>query len=296
MYKKIWSYSLLAAILMVQSCAFKEFKNADEQEVYNKFQELKKSERYILASEYAKKFKEHFPKSDKVEELDLFIADQEYRSENWESAKERYKTFLEVHPKSQKAPYAQEQLKTIEVEMVSFHKHFDYNIFVGPQLFSIGDLNRATEATDYMTHLSISYYPAPNHGFFIGGQSHTFKAKGNKITEASGRKNKKVQASIISLGYLHRWKVFQKANVVYGIGVGGERIQFSDGKAPNNKRTLGFNQFITFDYCALSQDNGQCWNGLFPSIGLFHLYSPSGTLGGNDMKGHLFGLGFGLRM
>lgn len=286
-----------ALALLVQSCAFQEFRGKpDEQVIYNRIQELRKSERYILAAEYAKKFKKHFPKSDKIEELDLFIADQEYKSEHWDMAKERYKAFIEEHPKSPKASYAQEQLKDIDVQVVSFHKHFDYNIYAGPQLFSTGDLDKATEAPNVMTHLSVSYYFAPNHGVFFGGQSHNFKPKAKKIPEASGRSDKEVSASIISLGYLYRWKLFRKTNLVYGIGVGGERIQFADGKSPNNSRTLGFNQFITFDYCAFAGEQNPCWNGFFPSMGLFHLYSPSGTLGGNDMNGHLFGLGFGFRI
>jgi outer membrane protein assembly factor BamD (BamD/ComL family) len=151
MLNKFYQFFFLASVLMIQSCAFQEFRgNPDEQVVYNRIQELRKSERYILAAEYAKKFKEHFPKSDKVEELDLFVADQDYKSEHWDMAKERYKAFIEEHPKSPKASYAQEQLKDIDVQVVSFHKHFDYNIYAGPQLYSTEDFNKATEAPNMM--------------------------------------------------------------------------------------------------------------------------------------------------
>lgn len=46
---------LICLLVMIQSCAFrfKEFEGKpDEDVVYNRIQELKKSERYILASEY----------------------------------------------------------------------------------------------------------------------------------------------------------------------------------------------------------------------------------------------------
>lgn len=290
---------LIGLLVMIQSCAFrfKEFEGKpDEDVVYNRIQELKKSERYILASEYAKKFKEHFPKSDKLEELDLFVADEYFNLSLWDNAESGYSNFIKDYPDSSKTPYARKQLEKTIYEHSRFHKHADLNVFLGAQLFSTGDLSAATEAPGPMSHISISYYFRPNHGVFISSQTHEFKAKGSEIPEASTRDDKDISVRLRSMGYVHRWKMSHKVNLVYGIGVGSEKISFIEKKTPNSGSTLGFNQFLTVDYCSFASKRNPCWNGLFPSIGIFHIYSPNGNLGSNNLNGNLIGLGFGLKI
>lgn len=294
-------FLFMSLLFIVQSCAFhfKEFKgNPNEQVVYDRIQELRKSERYILASEYAKKFKEHFPKSDKLEEMDLIIADQNFTMSHWEKAESDYQDFIKTYPKSSKLTYAQKRLDKLNYERSRFHKHLDLNYYVGAQLSSTGDINKSSEAPGSMGHISLSYFFKPKHGIFIGNQQFNFKADSSNVAEANSRKNKDVNVKLWSLGYLHRWKVSRKVNVVYGIGAGSERIIFEDKKPPHSGASLGFNQFLTIDYCTWIADpkNNPCWNGFFPSIGIFHLYSPNGSLGGNSMNGNLIGLGLGFRM
>lgn len=294
-------FLFISLLLNIQSCAlgFKEFKGKpNEQVVYDRIQELQKSERFILAAEYAKKFKEHFPKSDKLEEMDLIIADQSFTMSHWEEAESNYQNFIKSYPKSSKLTYAQKRLDKLNFERSRFHKHLDLNLYLGPQLLSTGEINNSSEATGSMGNLSLAYFFKPSHGIFFGEQYFRFKADSSKMTEANSRKDKDVDVRLWSLGYMHRWKMSRKVNVVYGIGAGSERIIFEDKEPPHSGASLGFNQFLTIDYCTWIADpkNNPCWNGFFPSIGIFHLYSPNGSLGSNSMKGNLIGLGLGFRM
>jgi hypothetical protein len=294
-------FILISFLVIIQSCAFqfKEFKeNPNEAVIYDKIQKLRKDGRLILASEYAKKFKKYFTKSDKLEEMDLIIADQIFSMSQWEKAESNYHDFVKTYPNSSRFTYVQKRLDKLNYERTRFHKHLDFNYYIGPQLLSTGDINKSSEASGSMRHISLSYFFKPNHGIFVGDQQFDFKADASNVTEASSRKNKNVRVDLWTVGYMHLWKISRRLNIVYGIGVGSERIIFKDKEPPHSGASLGFNQFLTIDYCTLIKDpkNNPCWSGFFPSIGIFHLYSPNGSLGGNSMKGNLIGLGLGYRI
>lgn len=115
MINKIFYVLCLTLIFLIQSCTLPEFrkKNPDEQVIYNKIQELRKSKRPYLAETYAIQFKEHFPHSDKNEELDLFVADHAFENERPKEANKRYIDFIKNYPASGKVPYVKQQLQNL---------------------------------------------------------------------------------------------------------------------------------------------------------------------------------------
>lgn len=290
-------FILLIFLLFIQSCSINEIKKGEtEEHAYGRIQDLRNQERYILSSLIAEEFKKKFPQSDKLEELDLYVADTNFNSGNWKWAQEKYEKFVKEYPKSEKIEYAKTMITKSLYERRRFHKHADLNYFLGTELLATGEINRVIEAPHGFSHISLSYFFKPDHGIFFGSQNFGFKASPSEVPDSNSLKDKSVLARQRSLGYMHRWKIAYKYNVVYGIAVAAAKMHYIDDKGPNSVTTMGFNQLLTIDYCAFAQKEDPCWNGVFPSIGLFQQFSPNGRLGDKNLSGSLVGLAFGVKL
>ena len=287
----------MCLLLVTQACSINEIKNGEtEDQAYQRIQDLRRQERYILSSLVAQDFKKQFPNSDKLEELDLIVADTRFNAEIWDEAEKKYEDFIKDYPKSSKVTYAKAMVEKSIYERRRFHKHADLNYFLGTGLFATKEINKATEATQGFFHISLSYFFKPSHGLFIGTQNFIFKASSKEISDVESRKNKRVRSSQQSIGYMHRWKIANKYNVVYGLAVAADRMVFDDDRGPNGVTTMGFNQLLTIDYCAFAKKDDPCWNGVFPSLGIFHQFSPNGRLGDKILKGSRLGVAFGIKL
>lgn len=284
-------------LLSLFSCSVGKVKESEsEDQAYARIKDLRSSERFILSAELSESYIEKFPESARREELELYINDQYADMLFLDTAVEKYKEFLTRFPNSSKKEEVRKKIAAAEHEKTLFHKHLDFWFFLGTTSGKSGDISSLSKNPRSMVWAGLSAFFAPNHGAYFGSLS--FNSQGN-ASQLQGRSKAKTDltTSQLSVGYLYRWKLRHQWNLVYGIGIGRDRTYLNDNKDPYKKiDTFGGQQFLTIDYCAYSMDYNLCWNGLFPSIGIFHRYSPNGAVGSRSTAGHLFGIGLGIKI
>lgn len=292
---------IVVILLILSACSAYSLhgKNADEDfiEIQSNIKEFRKN----LAILKIWKFKEKYPKDKNLPELDLFVADEQYNLEQWGNANLSYKKLLVDFPSHEKKNYIEEQIQKSEKEMYSFHPHFSWGIYLGKEVFSSGSFKNKSSGLDNNFQMSVSYFFTEKHGIFISLQNHLLKANSTILSPASSG-GETITSNILGLGYEHRRKISKRWNLRFGVGAGLQRTRVkkhaSDEDNPNYpyKNSIALIDSIGIDYCWLDTYPETCWRGLFPSISLFHSYIPNGQAGNETFKGHLIGLGFGVKI
>ena len=84
-----------------------EREKADQEAIFQEAEEALKDERYIIAVERYREFKNRFPYSPRATEAELRIADAYFEQESYIEAESAYEVFKELHPTHPKIDYVQ---------------------------------------------------------------------------------------------------------------------------------------------------------------------------------------------